>query len=76
MNIIDITDILVEMKRADDLTTNEREALKHVGIAYSSARSANTYPQGRKNYFRHCRNSLEKALVYLNEELDGEQDES
>jgi len=76
MNIIDITDILVDRKRSDGLTENQREALKHVGLAHSCASSANIYPQGRENYFRHCRNHLEKALVYLNEELDGAQDDT
>ena len=73
-NIIDITDILLVDRK--NLTENQREALKHVSLANSSALSATNYPQGREAYLRHCRSHLEKALVYLNEELDGPQDES
>ena len=74
--IIDITDILVDKRYIDGLTKNHTEILKHVGLAYSCAKSSANWEQGKVNYLRHCRKHLEQALVYLNEELDGEQDES
>lgn len=74
--IIDITDILVDKRYIDGLTKNHIEALKHVGIAHSCAKSSANWEEGKINYLRHCRKHLEEALVYLNEELDGEQDES
>ena len=74
--IIDITDILVDRKRVNGLTKNQESALREVGLANHCVKSAVNWPEGREAYFRHCRNHLEKALVYLNEEIDGEQDES
>ena len=76
MNIIDITDFLVDRKRAKGLTKNQETILREVGFAHHCAKSAAQWPEGREAYFRHCRDHLEKVMVYLNEELDGEQDES
>lgn len=76
MNIIDITDILVDRKRVNGLTSNQETIVKEVGFAHHCAKSAAMWPQGKEAYFRHCRDHLEKALVYLNEEIDGAQDES
>ena len=74
--IIDITDILVDKRFIDGLTRNHTEALKHVGIAHSCVKSSANWEQGKENYLRHCRRHLEQALVYINEELEGEQEES
>lgn len=74
--IIDITDILVDKRFIDGLTKNHTEVLKHVGIAHSCVKSSANWEQGKENYLRHCRKHLEQALVYINEEIDGPQDES
>lgn len=73
-NIIDITDILLVDRK--NLTENQQEVVKEVGMAQHSIKCAANWPEGRENYMRHCRSHLERALVYLNEELDGPQDES
>lgn len=74
--IIDITDILVDKRYIDGLTKNHIEIVKHVGLAQSCVKSSANYEEGKDNYLRHCRRHLEKALTYLNEEIDGPQDES
>ena len=76
MGIIDITDILMQKELTKELNENQQQVLDKLALAYGAAKSAANYPEGRDNYFRHCRTHLEKALIYLNEEIDGEQPDS
>jgi hypothetical protein len=59
------------MLKDTDLNENEKEILKFVMIANCSVKSAAQWPKARRAYLMDCREKLEKALVYLEEELDG-----
>ena len=65
-----------QIQNGGDLNDNEEEILKFIGIAICSAKSAKQWPKARRNYLLDCRKNLECALIHLNEELDGEQEES
>lgn len=65
-----IHDIMDWMITDENLNENEKEILKLVIIANCSVKSAAMWPDGRKEYLQECREKLETALIYLNEELE------
>ena len=69
--IHDIMDWIIKDK---NLNENEKEILKLVISANCSVKSAVQWPEGRESYLRHCRNMLEQAIVYLDEELEDERE--
>jgi len=71
-----ILNLMDKMIKDDGFNENEKEILKYVLIANCCVKSAKNYPQGRKPYLRHCRDMLERAMVYLDEELEDEREES
>lgn len=67
-----IIDIFDKMIKDPNLNENEREILKLVMIANCSIKSAAMWPAGRDGYLIDCREKLERALVYLNDEIDND----
>ena len=56
------------------LNENEKEILKLVLSANCAVKSAAQWPEGRENYLRYSRDMIERALIYLNEELEDERE--
>lgn len=69
-----IHNLMDKMIKDDEFNENEKEILKYVLIASCCVKSAKNYPQGRKPYLRHCRDMLEKAMIYLDEELEDDRE--
>lgn len=65
-----IHDIMDYMLRDKDLNENEKEILKLVMVANCAVKSAANWPDAREPYLQYCRDKLEQALIYLNEELE------
>ena len=58
-----------------DLNKNEREILKLIFSADCSMKSATQCPEDREQYLNYCRERLAEALIYLDEEIDGDREE-
>ena len=69
-----IHDIMDWMIRDKSLNKNEKEILKLVTIANCYVKSAVNWPESREPYLQDCREKLERALIYLNEELEDERE--
>ena len=69
--IYDLMDYLVKDK---NLNENEKEILKFIISANCAVKSAVQWPEGREKYLRYSRDMLERALIYLNEELEDERE--
>lgn len=69
--IYNFMDYLIKDK---GLNENEKEILKYVTCANCAVKSAAQWPDARENYLRYSRDMLERALIYLNEELEDERE--
>lgn len=74
MNIIEMKDYTKSKQMELPLTVREQEIHKLIEIANHSSKAAQTYSDYRETHLRYCRNNLIKALIHLNEELDGPDD--
>ena len=63
-------DILDRKFKDADLNDNEREIFKLIFSANCSIKSATQFPEKREEYLAYCRDRLEQALIYLDEEID------
>jgi hypothetical protein len=71
--IHNMMDYLIKDK---NLNENEKEILKLVVSANCAVKSAVQWPDAREPYLRYSRDMLERALIYLNEELEDDPSES
>lgn len=65
-----LINIVHKQTSTTELNKNEKAILDHIGTANCYAKSAKTWPEGRRRYFNACRDKLVKALIYLDEELN------
>lgn len=69
--ITNIMDFLIKDK---NLSENEKEILKLVVSANCGVKSAVQWPEAREEYLRYTRDMLDRALIYLDEELEDDRE--